>query len=278
MKNHEPVSTDIFESPAQLLPYNPADILPLLDRVLLRDVKDPDKVGSIWIPQTAAERGVGKEGLLRLAVVVAVGPGDPWEVEKLVNGGTSVYREALGPCRYVGPKWYMHGKEQEGYPCDNGRVFDMPEYQYNECPECKGSGKQRWPMQVKVGQTVCVDRRKEGEFYFGGERHTICHEEQAVMGIVEGDCLLPIHDRILVEPVENAPRGVIEIPEYYKDKSQIAKVVAAGTGLHGRGMEVRAGQTVLLMKNRAQEINLRGKQYLTREPEVLAVLEDGQES
>ena len=67
---------DIFESHRQLVSFGAEDIRPLQDRILVRDIPDDEKVGLIFIPPTAAERGAGKQGLLRFGVVVAVGAGD----------------------------------------------------------------------------------------------------------------------------------------------------------------------------------------------------------
>lgn len=167
MRNLEVANTNIFESNSQLLSHDAADIRPLFDRLLLRDCKEPEKIGSIWIPETAAERGVGKEGRLRMGIVVAVGPGDPWAKEKVVKGTTQIIRKALGACREC-----------------NGEGRNL--YSDVICPACGGDGIWRKPMYCKVGDTVIYDMRREAEIFLDGVRHVILHEEQAVLAILDG--------------------------------------------------------------------------------------------
>ncbi len=176
---------NIFESNSQLLfSLNAEDIRMLFDRILVRDQKDPDKIGSIWIPETAAERGMGKRGLLRIGIVVAVGPGDPWAREKMAKGSTQVARKALGACDFPGLPFWLNGEEKIGPPCEGGNVFDIVNYEKIPCPRCKGDGIRRHPMYCKPGDTVIYDRRKEGEIFIDGERFGILHEEQAVLAIL----------------------------------------------------------------------------------------------
>lgn len=167
--------TNIFKSNSQLLhDIQPEDIRPVSDRVLVRDIRDPDKIGSIWIPETAAERGLGKNGLLRMGEVVAVGPGDPYAKEWLernnVTGQHQVMRKALGVCRTC-----------NGYPYSYETLTDDPDI----CPICHGDGIRRWPMQCKVGDTVVYDRRKEAELFIDGVRYTLLYELQSVLAILE---------------------------------------------------------------------------------------------
>jgi chaperonin GroES len=91
----------------------------------------------------------------------------------------------------------------------------------------------------------------------------------------------PLHDRILVERIEDAEQkiGGIIIPDTAKEKPQQGKVVAVGAGKvkedGGRiALDVKAGDTILFGKYSGQEIKLDGKEFLImREEEVLAVLE-----
>ncbi len=171
---------NIFESNSQLLfSLNAEDIRMLFDRVLVRDQKDPDKVGSIWIPETAAEKGVGKRGLLRIGVVVAVGPGDPWVRVKMAKGSTEVVRKSLGKCPSCADGFiittYTENPHNEQYPA----------FTYKKCTTCNGDGIRRQPMYCKVGDTVLYDRHKEADIFIDGVRYGILHEEQAIFCILE---------------------------------------------------------------------------------------------
>ncbi len=176
MRQLRQANTNIFESNSQLLAIDPARIKPVFDRILCRDIKEDDKIGSLWIPATAAERGVGKNGLLREGIVVAVGPGDPWAKEKPIKGGTQVSRTALGKC----------GGPHRDYPCDRGKIWDVITGDFEDCPACKGDGIRRWPMYCKPGDRILYDRRKEAELFIDGVRYGLLHEEQSVFAVLEG--------------------------------------------------------------------------------------------
>ena len=91
----------------------------------------------------------------------------------------------------------------------------------------------------------------------------------------------PLHDRILVQRVEESEQKVcgIIIPDTAKEKPQQGKVIAAGSGkIKDDGtripMDVKPGDLILFGKYSGQEIKLDGVEYLiVREEEVLAVLE-----
>ncbi len=178
---------NIFESNSQLLfSLNAEDIRMLFDRILIRDQKDPGKVGSIWIPETAAERGVGKRGLLRIGVVVAVGPGDPWAREKMAKGSTQVMRKSLGECETcAGCGQIKTFRSSGGMGMVAPASWSKQDVPVETCPACKGDGIRRHPMYCKPGDTVIYDRRKEGEIFINGERFGILHEEQAVLAILD---------------------------------------------------------------------------------------------
>ena len=92
----------------------------------------------------------------------------------------------------------------------------------------------------------------------------------------------PLHDRIIVERLENAEQmvGGIIIPDTAKEKPQQGKVVAAGKGKVKEDgsvtpLDVQAGDTVLFGKYSGQEIKLDGTEFLImREDEILGVIED----
>jgi chaperonin GroES len=93
----------------------------------------------------------------------------------------------------------------------------------------------------------------------------------------------PLHDRILVERIEEGEQkvGGIIIPDSAKEKPQQGKVVAVGAGKvkddGGRiPLDVKSGDLILFGKYSGQEIKLEGEEFLImREDEVLAVIDSG---
>ena len=93
--------------------------------------------------------------------------------------------------------------------------------------------------------------------------------------------LRPLHDRILVERIEEGEQkvGGIIIPDSAKEKPQQGKVVAVGAGKPDKdgkkvALDVKAGDTILFGKYSGQEIKLEGEELLImREDEVLAILD-----
>jgi chaperonin GroES len=93
--------------------------------------------------------------------------------------------------------------------------------------------------------------------------------------------LRPLHDRILVERIEEDEEqkiGGIIIPDSAKEKPQQGKVIAVGAGKADKDgkripLDVKDGDTILFGKYSGQEIKLDGNEYLImREDEVLAVV------
>ena len=95
--------------------------------------------------------------------------------------------------------------------------------------------------------------------------------------------LRPLHDRLLVERVEEAEtkKGGIIIPDSAKEKPQEGTVVAVGNGKRNEKgeivpLEVKAGDRILFGKYSGNEVNVDDREYLIlREDEVLAVLQSG---
>jgi chaperonin GroES len=90
----------------------------------------------------------------------------------------------------------------------------------------------------------------------------------------------PLHDRVLLrrkEP-EVKSKGGLFLPSAAQEKSQLAEVVAVGTGrLNDDGsvtpLKVEPGMTVLLGKWGGDEVEVGGqKQLLVREADILAVM------
>jgi chaperonin GroES len=92
--------------------------------------------------------------------------------------------------------------------------------------------------------------------------------------------LRPLHDRILVERIEEEEQkvGGIIIPDSAKEKPQQGKVIAVGAGKADKDgkripLDVENGDTILFGKYSGQEIKVDGNEYLImREDEVLAVV------
>jgi chaperonin GroES len=92
--------------------------------------------------------------------------------------------------------------------------------------------------------------------------------------------LRPLHDRILVERIEEEEQkvGGIIIPDSAKEKPQQGKVIAVGAGKADKDgkripLDVQNGDTILFGKYSGQEIKVDGNEYLImREDEVLAVV------
>lgn len=92
--------------------------------------------------------------------------------------------------------------------------------------------------------------------------------------------LRPLHDRILVERIEEEQqvRGGIVIPDTAKEKPQEGKVVAVGTGKildngHKVEMSLKKGDRILFGKYSGTEVKIDDKEYLImREDDVLGIL------
>jgi len=92
--------------------------------------------------------------------------------------------------------------------------------------------------------------------------------------------LKPLHDRILVERIEEEEQkvGGIIIPDSAKEKPQQGKVIAVGAGKADKdgkriALDVKEGDTILFGKYSGQEVKVDGAEYLImREDEVLAIV------
>jgi co-chaperonin GroES (HSP10) len=176
--------TDIFQGTSrEFTGIDPLSIKLISDRVLIRDLQDAEKEGSIVIPEAYRDRGVNDFGTMRIGVVVAVGPGDRF-IEHGVTDEGEVRRTLITcpcMCAYAmmrdGSRWWFDIRNY----C---RVELKPG---EKCPACDGSGRIPIcvPPQVWPGQKVLYDRRKEAEIYLDGQRYLIVHAEQAVVAVLE---------------------------------------------------------------------------------------------
>ncbi len=93
--------------------------------------------------------------------------------------------------------------------------------------------------------------------------------------------LKPLHDRILVERVEEAEKtkGGIIIPDSAKEKPAEGKVIAVGAGKAGDDgklipLQVKKGDRILFGKYSGTEVKIDGDEYLImREDDVLGIIE-----
>ena len=85
----------------------------------------------------------------------------------------------------------------------------------------------------------------------------------------------PLHDRVIVKPVEKAEKtaGGIIIPDTAQDKPQQGEVVAVGNGRKDEPMTVKVGDIVLFGKYGGTEIELDGdKLLLLKESDIFAII------
>ena len=93
--------------------------------------------------------------------------------------------------------------------------------------------------------------------------------------------LKPLHDRILVERVEEAEKtkGGIIIPDSAKEKPAEGKVVAVGAGKTADDgklikLQVKKGDRILFGKYSGTEVKIEGDEYLImREDDVLGIIQ-----
>ncbi len=91
----------------------------------------------------------------------------------------------------------------------------------------------------------------------------------------------PLHDRVLVEPLEaeDKTKGGIIIPDTAKEKPMEGKVVAAGAGARGEDgkiqkLDVKVGDRILYGKWSGTEVKLDGKDLLImKESDIMGIIE-----
>lgn len=91
----------------------------------------------------------------------------------------------------------------------------------------------------------------------------------------------PLHDRVVVEPLESEEKtvGGIIIPDSAKEKPMQGKVIAAGPGARGEDgtlhpLDVKKGDRILYGKWSGTEVKIDGKDFLImRESDVLGVID-----
>ena len=92
--------------------------------------------------------------------------------------------------------------------------------------------------------------------------------------------LRPLHDRVVVQPLEEEEKtaGGIIIPDSAKEKPMQGKVIACGPGARGEdgklvALDVKKGDRVLYGKWSGTEVRIEGKDVLImRESDIMGVL------
>jgi len=92
--------------------------------------------------------------------------------------------------------------------------------------------------------------------------------------------LRPLHDRVVVQPLEEEEKtaGGIIIPDSAKEKPMQGKIVACGPGARGDDgklvpLDVKKGDRVLYGKWSGTEVRIEGKDVLImRESDIMGVL------
>ncbi len=91
----------------------------------------------------------------------------------------------------------------------------------------------------------------------------------------------PLFDRVVLKPLESESEtksGII-LPTAAQEKSQLAEVVAVGSGKNAEGKEVgicvKVGDKVLYGKYTGTEVSVDEQKYVVvRQPDILAVIEE----
>lgn len=151
----------IFDSPSQRIDeIIPAHIRPMEDLVVVKDIPDEEAIGSIVIPNSARDRDQNRRGL-----VVAVGLGDRFYEKGKDPITGEIRRRTVGMCECGCPKW---------------------KHVTHWCMDCECNNfSPRLPMEVKVGDRVLFNRRKDMEFFIDGDRYNFVHEEQSILAILD---------------------------------------------------------------------------------------------
>lgn len=163
----------IFQSPSQRVDHiDPKTIKLLGDRILVEEIDQEDgRVGSLVIPETCRNKSK-----IRRGVVVAVGPGDNC-VERVdgkaidADGRPMLRRKwvACDTCRGTG-----------NHITEDGELVDAL-----NCQACGGRGTGRILPQVKPGDKVLFDRRREAEIRIQGRDYSLVFEEQSIFVILD---------------------------------------------------------------------------------------------
>lgn len=158
--------SSIFDTLSQIMVVDAAKIIPIIDRCLIQDVPENDRRGLLYIPESANNRELVRQG-----IVIAVGPGDKYTEHGFDNTG-QVRRKQVRceACDGFG-----------AHPC--GYAHEDP----TECEHCHGTGCGRLPMPVKAGDRVLYSKRREAEISVGGVLYSLINAEQSIYALLEAE-------------------------------------------------------------------------------------------
>jgi len=99
--------------------------------------------------------------------------------------------------------------------------------------------------------------------------------------IIKSNSIKPLFDNVLIKPLEEETKtpGGILLPETAKEKPQIGKVMAVGSGgVSDNGkkipMVVKVGQKVMYKKWGGNEVKVNGEEWLlVEQKDILAIIE-----
>lgn len=98
--------------------------------------------------------------------------------------------------------------------------------------------------------------------------------------IIKSNAIKPLFDNVLIKPLEGETKtaGGILLPETAKEKPQMGKIMAVGTGgVNDDGkvvpMIVKVGQTVMYKKWGGNEVKVDGEEWLlVEQKDILAII------
>lgn len=98
--------------------------------------------------------------------------------------------------------------------------------------------------------------------------------------LIKSNSIKPLFDNVLIRPLEGETKtaGGILLPETAKEKPQIGKIMAVGTGgISDDGKTipiiVKVGQTVMYKKWGGNEVKVNGEEWLlVEQKDILAVI------
>ena len=256
----------IFDTIEQWMDIDPSKIRLQQDRVLLRDIPEEERHGSLYLPEVCRN-----QEKIRRGIVIAVGPGDS-KIERAAD------QHDVHPDGYVRTK----ARRVKCRVCD-GSI--QPWDAHWSCQTCKDTRVGRLPMSVRPGDRVLYSQRQEAEIFINHQRYGICHEEQAIIGIwdttISERIAIPrmLRDRILVSrDAIHQKIGAIHIPQGAQEERPEGRVVAVGPGkllIDGRFQppDVKVGDHIVFDKGRGADIKIKGERFLIlREDDVYGVL------
>ena len=105
--------------------------------------------------------------------------------------------------------------------------------------------------------------------------------KKEVYMIIKSNSIKPLFDNVLIKPLEEETKtpGGILLPETAKEKPQIGKVMAVGSGgVSDNGkkipMVVKVGQKVMYKKWGGNEVKVNGEEWLlVEQKDILAIIE-----